>query len=222
MTDLDDPREHLRVIRSLMERATVYRAISAPTALVAGLLSLGAFATAYYAKHHLHSNLTPRQFIVVWLVVLALTWLTNLIFLGRSAYQRREPLFSAGMKCALVNVAPSFLLAGVLTVIIHKPMQLCIIWMVLYGLGLLATQQFAPRSLVVLGSIFFTAGGVLMVAWKHLFLQAGQAEPSTLVVSGIMAGAFGGLHLAYAAVVWAMGEETRWSAEHKQPAPGHV
>ena len=28
--------EHLRVIRSLMERATVYRAISAPTALVGG------------------------------------------------------------------------------------------------------------------------------------------------------------------------------------------
>ena len=39
-----DPRpkaeEDLRVIRSLMERATVYRAISAPTALVAGLLSI--------------------------------------------------------------------------------------------------------------------------------------------------------------------------------------
>ena len=32
--------EDLRVIRSLMERATVYRAISAPAALVAGLLSI--------------------------------------------------------------------------------------------------------------------------------------------------------------------------------------
>jgi hypothetical protein len=93
---------------------------------------------------------------------------------------------------------------------------------VLYGLGLLATQQFAPRSLVALGAVFFLGGGVLMVAWKHLFLQAGQTDPSTLVVSGIMAGAFGGLHLAYAAVVWAMGEERRWSAENKQPAAGHV
>jgi hypothetical protein len=222
MSDFDDPREQLRIIRTLMERATIYRAISAPTALVAGLLSLGAFATAYYAKHHLHSNLTPRQFVVVWLVVLALTWLTNLLFLGRGAAQRGEPLFSAGMKCALASVGPAFLLAGLLTVLIHKPIQLCIIWMVLYGLGLLATQHFAPRSLVALGAIFFAGGCVLMVAWKHLFLAAGQAEPSTLVVSGIMAGTFGGLHLAYAAAVWAMGGEPRWSADPKQTAAGHV
>ena len=33
---------HLRVIRSLMERATVYRAISTPTALVGCVLALGA------------------------------------------------------------------------------------------------------------------------------------------------------------------------------------
>ena len=208
MPDLDDPRAQVSALRSLVERATIYRALSIPTALVGGLLSLGGFATAYYAKHHRHSNLTPRQFLVVWLVVLVLTGLTSLLFLARGAAQRNERLFSPGMKCALLSVAPSFLLAGLLTVLIHKPIQLCIIWMVLYGLGLLATQHFAPRSLIVLGVIFLGGGSVLMVAWKHLFLSAGQLEPSTLVVSGIMAGAFGGVHLAYAAVVWALGGET--------------
>ena len=39
--------EDLRVIRSLMERATVYRAISAPAALVAGFLSIFAAAAIY-------------------------------------------------------------------------------------------------------------------------------------------------------------------------------
>ena len=34
-----------------------------------------------------------------------------------------------------------------------------------------------------------------------------HVEPSALVVSGIMAATFGGFHLAYAAAVWAMGEE---------------
>ena len=208
MADLDDPREQLRVIRQLMERATIYRSLSAPTALVGGLLSLAAFGTAYYAKHHRHSNLTPRQFLVVWLVVLALTALTNLIFLWRGAAARREPLFSPGMKCALTSLAPAFIVAGILTCLIHRPIQLCIVWTVLYGVGLLATQHFAPRSLVVLGGVFFVGGCVLMVLWKHLFFTAnGTVEPSTLVVSGIMAGAFGGVHLAYAAVVWALGEE---------------
>lgn len=32
--------EHLRVIRELMERATVYRAVSAPAALFCGLIAL--------------------------------------------------------------------------------------------------------------------------------------------------------------------------------------
>ena len=40
MTDFG-AEEHLRAIRLLMERATIYRAISAPTALVGGLLSVG-------------------------------------------------------------------------------------------------------------------------------------------------------------------------------------
>jgi hypothetical protein len=207
MSELDNPGEQLRVIRSLMERATIYRAISAPTALIGGLLSLGAFATAYYAKHHRHANLSPRQFLVVWLVVLALTGLSNVIFLWRGAAMRREPFFSAGMKSALSSLAPAFLVAGILTLLIHRPIQLCLLWMVLYGMGLLATQHFAPRSIVVLGGTFFVAGCLLMGVWKPLFLHHGQIEPTTLVVSGIMAGAFGGVHLAYAAVVWALGEE---------------
>jgi len=217
MTKLAEAGEHLRVIRSLMERATVYRSISAPTALIGGLLSLGGFATAYYAKHHRHHVLTPSQFLVVWLVILALTSLSNLIFLWRGAGMRHEPFFSAGMKCAVTSLAPAFLTAGVLTFIIHRPIQLCILWIVLYGLGLLATQHFAPRSLVLLGTAFFAWGCVLMATWKHLFLTHGQTEPSTLVVSGIMAGTFGGVHLAYAAAVWALGEEREGA-----PDPDHV
>lgn len=209
MTELDDPREQLRVIRSLMERATIYRAISAPTALIGGLLSLGAFGTAYYAKHHRHSNLTPRQFLVVWLVVLVLTSLSNALFLWRGAAARSENFFSSGMKTALASLAPPFLIAGILTCIVHRPIDLALAWIVLYGLGLLATQHFAPRSIIALGLVFLLTGGVLITTWKHFFLAPGQAQPSTLVVSGLMAGVFGGMHLAYAAVVWALGEEPR-------------
>jgi hypothetical protein len=217
MNEFDAAGEHLRVIRSLMERSTLYRSISAPTALIGGLLSLGGFATAYYAKHDRHQVLTARQFLVVWLVILVLTALSNVIFLWRGAAMRRESFFSAGMKCALSSLAPAFLTAGVLTFVIHRPIQLCILWIVLYGLGLLDTQHFAPRSLVLLGAAFFAWGCVLMAAWKHIFLTHGQTEPSTLVVSGIMAGTFGGVHLAYAAAVWALGEERR-----DAPDPGHV
>ena len=39
MPTRSEAEEHLRVIRSLMEKATIYRAISAPTALLGGVLS---------------------------------------------------------------------------------------------------------------------------------------------------------------------------------------
>jgi hypothetical protein len=207
MTDTDSADRHLRVIRSLMERATIYRSISAPTALVGGLLSLGGFATAYYAKHHRHVQLSHNEFLVVWLVILALTCLTNVIFLSRGAARRSESFFSSGMKFALTSLAPAFISAGLLTCLLHRPIELALVWITLYGLGLLATQHFAPRSLVILGLTFFIAGCGLLLTWKHLFMPNPHVEPSALVVSGIMAATFGGFHLAYAAAVWALGEE---------------
>ena len=190
-----------------MERATIYRSLSAPTALIGGLLSLGGFATAWYAKHHRHHPLSPNEFLVVWLVILALTTVTNLYFLSRSAVQRNEPYFSSGMKCALLSLAPAFCAAGVLTCLMHRPIDLALLWISLYGIGLLGTQHFAPRSIVLLGLAFFVTGCGLLVTWKHLFMPNPHAEPSALVVSGVMAATFGGYHLAYAAAVWAMGED---------------
>ncbi len=189
-----------------MERATVYRSLSAPTALVGGLLSLGGFATAYYAKHHRHHPLSSTEFLIVWLVILGLTCLAITIFLSRGPKQRGEPFFSSGMKCALTSVLPAFFTAGILTFVIHRPIHLAMMWISLYGMGLLATQYFAPRSLIILGSTFFISGGILLATWKHLFMPPGHEEPSALVVSGIMAATFGGYHLAYAAAVWALGD----------------
>ena len=208
MTDSDSANRQLRVIRSLMERATIYRSLSAPTSLVGGLLSLGGFATAYYAKHHRQHPLSPTEFLIVWLVILALTCFTNIVFLSRGAAHRGEVFFSPGMKCALTSVAPAFFAAAVLTpLLMHRPIHLALVWITLYGIGLLATQHFAPRSLVILGLTFFLTGCGLQVMWKHFFMPNPHLEPSALVVSGIMAATFGGFHLAYAAVVWALGEE---------------
>jgi hypothetical protein len=212
--------DQLRVIRRLMERATVYRSISAPTASVGGLLSLGGFAVAYYAKHHRPHPLSSEDFLVVWLAILVLTGLANTLFLWREARQRQEPFFSSGMKCAAFSLAPPFFSAGVLTLLFHaSPIHCALAWITLYGMGLLATQHFAPRSLVVLGTVFLVAGLALTATWKHLFVTPPHAEPSALVVSGLMAATFGGLHLAYAAAVWALGTER---AESPATEPGNV
>jgi hypothetical protein len=40
MTDPEVAADHLKIIRSLMQRATVYRAISAPAAIFGGIIAL--------------------------------------------------------------------------------------------------------------------------------------------------------------------------------------
>jgi len=105
----------------------------------------------------------------------------------------------------LRSVVPPFLCAGVLTLLLGDPMMRAMCWILFYGLGLLAMQHFAPRSLVVLGWTFLVTilaltGYLAMVGWP-------ARSFTTLQASWLMAATFGGFHLAYAAAVWALGEE---------------
>ena len=107
--------ENLRVIRQLMERATVYRAISAPTALVAGILSLLAAAAVYYNNEVqlvLGRAVRPREFAVLWIVVLVLAAIANAYFLWREAARSGRPFVSSGMKLALCSSARPYTLAA--------------------------------------------------------------------------------------------------------------
>ena len=205
MNDSAYAARQLRAIRALMERATVYRAISVPTAFIGGLLSVTAFAVVFYLQKSQNRFLSPREFIDLWIFVLFLTGLANTLLLFVQARRRGETFLSPGMKLAARSLAPAFLTAGVLTLTIHQPMRLATIWLMLYGIGLLATQHFAPRSLVVLGAAFLLAAcGV--VGFGH-YLEALSGAPAgspALAVSGLMAATFGGFHLVYAVTVWAV------------------
>jgi len=202
MTDLERAEQHLRTIRRLMERGTIYRAISAPTALVGGLLSVGA-STLLFTDDAL--DLGHYRYAVCWLVVLLLTATANTWFIVSGANQRNEPVFSASMKTALAALAPPFLVAAAFTAAavavgdhVFEGISLPIIWTLFYGLGLLATGNFAPRSLVLLGWAFLLSG--LLAA---IYIMSGLGG-AWLAYFGtfFMAATFGLYHLIYALCVW--------------------
>jgi hypothetical protein len=204
--DLDSPSQQLRVIRSLMERATIYRSLSAPTALVGGLLSFAGFGVAYWADRVNGVPLSGSGFLAVWLTILALTGLTNAVVLWREARRRGTPFFSSGMKCAFKSLLPPFICAAVLTIPGGEPVVQAILWVIFYGLGLLAMQHFAPRSLVVLGWTFLLAGLGLFIYWITLRFS-GVGGSNTLQASLLMAATFGLFHILYALAIWVLGEE---------------
>jgi len=206
MDERSRAEEHLRVIRSLMERATIYRAISAPTALVAGVLSILSTAIVYVnndVKLIFGRPVGPREFALIWIDVLILVLAANSFFVWREARYDGRPFVSPGMKLALRAVAPTLLIPMAFTIWFFKrgylggqELELVVVWVVFYGLALLSTALFAPRSLTLLGWAFLLTGIAIPVLINLLDELAGDVPT---VVMGL---AFGLYHLVYAASTW--------------------
>ncbi len=200
--------EHLRVIRSLMERAHIYRAISAPAALLGGVLALGAavWPAVHAATHYGDALFSNRMFLIVWHGILAACTLLNMALLAREARRRDQPFVSEGMRMALRAFLPPMLVGGVLgltfVICLHNLTLAAFSWVLGYGLALLATAGFSPRSLTRLGWAFTGLGLVLFVLWAandQVRLLASDLGPASIV----MGLTFGLLHLVYAIAVFA-------------------
>ena len=210
-----EAEEHLRIIRSLMEKATIYRAISAPTALAGGLLSVvfgGIFFFMWMDWPPANANKNVYGlFVGCWLVVLLFTSFVNGLFIRRAARLRNEPFISPAMRKALWALLPPMVCGGVFTTALmlthSEPARWSLpeFWMLFYGLGLLATAQFAPKSIPLLGWCFVVAG--LISLTTDLALGFGQSwergyysRPAVAHLS--MIATFGLFHLIYAACTW--------------------
>ncbi|MDB6153021.1 MAG: hypothetical protein JWL90_1474 [Chthoniobacteraceae bacterium] len=210
MTERSIAEEHLRVIRSLMERSTIYRAISAPTAAVGGVISIVA-AIALIAVDNA-GGMTVERFLFTWLSVLLVTLLANFYFLWRAAVSRKEIFVSPGMRMAIRAVLPPFLCGAAITLYNHRsPTNLPEAWILFYGLGLLAMSHFAPRSIAWLGWSFVIAGiGLWFLPWKTPAFFSPFSRPVTYSCLE-MAFTFGLFHLIYA--LYTIPRESKDSSE---------
>jgi hypothetical protein len=199
--------ENLSVIRSLMERATIYRAISAPTALLAGSLSVfaaGAIFLNNETKLNLGFQIASRQFAVVWLVVLLISLAANAFFIRREALRTGRPFISPAMKLALRAIAPCLLIPVAVTLwffqtgyLGNQELFLVTVWTAFYGLALLSTNLFAPRSLAILGWSFLVSSLAIPVLDRAIETDFAAEIPDLA-----MGTTFGLYHLIYAACTW--------------------
>ena len=196
--------EHLRIIRELMERATIYRAVSAPAALFCGLIALLVSGIALIPGP-LQSPL-QHYFVLVWVVVCVLSATANIFFLFRSTERRQERFASYRLRAALFAVAPAFIVAIALTFFLARAagteLFIAVCWMALYGLALLSTMTFAPRSIVVLGWAFIlTSVLILCVMAPVLVLPDRPSVALEPIGYFAMAGSFGLYHTIYGLIV---------------------
>lgn len=196
-------QENLRVIRGLMERATVYRAISSPVGLVGGSIAVIVAAWMRWKMVHQAGSVTAEWFLCVWFSALAAVIALNSWLIFRGARVRNQPFISAGMKVGLLAFVPALLAGGVigsLLVYYENDLLICsTMWLTFYGLALLATGGFAPQSIRRLGAGFLAFG--LIAFFMVMKQRPTSINDANLLAANLMGAGFGVLHIAYGASV---------------------
>lgn len=195
MTTREEAAEQLRVIRSMMERATIFRALSGETALVGGAAAL--------AAAWLSEGKQGWGWAGWWLIGAALVLAFNVFQIFRVGSAHQKPFWSAGLKLALRGALPSIISGGFLGLLFVRSGQelpAACLWILHYGLALLAIREFAPKSMVWLGWSFVIFG-VVSLAGVTGVISLLQQNMENLNGSRLMAIAFGGFHLVYGGAI---------------------
>jgi len=228
----DTALEHLRVIRTLMERAHIYRTVSAPAALIGGLLSLAVAAYGYHANHHIaEGSFKGWDFLLAWYGVLVVTGIVNFLLLFREAGLKGERPFSEGMRMALRGLTPPMLTGGILGSCLigtnHDAAIGALVWILCYGLALQATVSFGPRSIIRLARAFLITGQIFVLwyfieAYRPAWIHSNRShdDPGILLQPNTMASLFLGItfglfHLIYAIGVFVSKPQTAESNDER-------
>ena len=205
MTQQQTALEHLQVIRSLMEKAHIYRAISAPAALVGGVLATALSGWTIWGTAVSESTrLSPELFLGLWTALLVLCSVINVILLSREASRRDQPLVSNDMKLALRTLSPALGAGGIMGICFAfywgNQTLAALSWIICYALALLSTHSFSPRSIKRLGRAFLLLGLTLFVVWSAN--PSAQVYPYEEAIAAVCMGlTFGLLHILYAVAV---------------------
>jgi hypothetical protein len=188
-------REHLQVIRTLMERSAIYRRALAPIMLLLGILGLMAAAGGW--AFHIESG---AGFGWYWIGVSVLGVSGAYVMVRRQAWKEAETFWSPPTRRVTQAVLPSLfvgLVTSVLVVAFSRGDSALVrwlppIWMALYGCALHAAGFFMPRGMKLFGWGFILSGCAVAggIATMGNMAQSAFAH-------GIMGFFFGGLHLAY-------------------------
>lgn len=194
--------QNLQTIRTLMERAAVYRRALAPIMLTIGCIGLAAAVLGFKLEIQ-----DPAPFIRYWLSVAAIACAVAFFLVRRQAIAAREPVWSPPARRVVQAAIPPLtvgLLAGLVLQFMlpfvtagHSDVAgvvgliwLPLGWVALYGCALHAAGFFLSRGTKLLGWAFIVGACVL-------FAGGFPELPAGMYSHGIMGLFFGLLQQAY-------------------------
>ena len=166
MNDSEKALNQLKVIRSMMEKATVYRALSAPAAIFGGVLAV-IVGVYFFIQEKNGEYVDGTKYFWTWVVALLIGDGFNGFLLFRRAKNEGKKFISSGVKLTIIRTAPAAIAGGIISFEAAKTdIELCsLVWILCYGAALLAMGEVAPRSLKRLGWGFIVFGSLFFLIW---------------------------------------------------------
>ena len=176
--------DNLQFIRQTMEAAGTFTAVSGWGTVVIGATAIGAAILAGIT----HSTM---RWIFIWLCEAALSVGISVYTMALKARAAKLPLWSEPARKILFSFAPPMAGGALLTLVLYEHGLVPLlpgVWMLLYGIGVVAAGTFSVRIVPVMGLAFMIVGALALVGpptWGTAFMAAG----------------FGGLHLFFGVLI---------------------
>jgi hypothetical protein len=176
--------DHLRYIRETMEGAASFTAVP-------GFGGIAMGATALLAALIAVEQPDAQRWLAVWVVEGFVALIMGVCAMALKARSVNISLFSRpGQKFAL-GLSPPLLAAGLLTVVFWRAGLTAVlpgVWLLLYGVGVVAAGTYSVKVVPAMGACFMLLGAAALLgpaAWGNWLLAAG----------------FGGLHTAFGILI---------------------
>jgi hypothetical protein len=165
--------DNLRYIRSAMERASAFTAVSGWGGVVMGVTAIGAAALASGRRAD------PAAWLRIWLVEAVLGLGIGAVAMVWKARRARTPLATGSGRRFALSFTPPLVVGALLSVALIRAGAfefLPATWLLTYGAAVVTGGAFSVPVVPVLGLCFMVLGGVAVVApstWGDVLMGAG-------------------------------------------------
>jgi hypothetical protein len=176
--------DNLRFIRETMAAAATFTAVSGWGTMLIGVTALVATGLAAMTG-------STMRWVFIWMCEAVLSVMISMYTMTLKAHANGLPLWSEPARKILFSFVPPLAVGALLTLVCYEHGLLGLlpgVWMLLYGVGVVAAGTFSVRIVPVMGVAFMGVGTVALFA-----------PPSW--TTACMAAGFGGLHLFFGALI---------------------
>lgn len=192
LPEADDPSldlreramDNLRFIRETMERAGSFTAVSGWGLVVIGV---AAVLAAWLASR----QQSPELWLATWTAAALVCLLIGLLTSATKARHAKVSLLTGPGRKFILSLAPPLAAGAVLTAVLFPAELVSVLpgmWLLLFGVAIVAAGAFSVRAVPVMGMCFMAVGVAALfspAAWGDVYMAAG----------------FGGLHMVFGTLI---------------------